>query len=136
MTKSTLLGLGLLVCACAALEKSATESAAEDAKASEMVAKRGDDHPLYVARTADGELVMASSHHDAMNGLAVGSTELGVKGRENALMICKRVMLTGSHLPEWTCRFMSEVEQDRMRTQMMMLKIHACTSRECWGVGY
>jgi hypothetical protein len=134
MTKSILLGLGLVVCACATLKKSAAESAAEDAMASQVAAKRGDDHPLYVARTADGELVMAASHHDAMNGLAVGSTEMGVKGREDALMICKRVMLTGSHMPEWTCRYMSEVEQDRMRTQMMLLKIpRACMSLECWG---
>lgn len=134
MTKSILLGLSLLVCACATLKKSAAEAAAEEAKANEMAAKRGDDHPVYVAKTADGQLVMASSHHDAMNGLAMGSTEVGVKGRNDALMICKRVMLTGSHMPEWTCRYMSEVEQDQMRTQMMLQKIpHACMDKGCWG---
>jgi hypothetical protein len=134
MVKNVVLGLGVLVCACAAIKKGAVESAAERPTAAELAAQREGAHPLYVGRGSDGEVVMATTHHDAMNGLAVASQDIGVSSRQDDSgdLICKRETITGTHLPQWICRYKSDVEQDRMRTQMMLENIpKACMAKAC-----
>jgi phosphoglucomutase len=133
MVKNVALGLGVLVCACAAVKNSAV---AERPAASEVAPKRGDAHPLYVGRGSDGELVMASSHHDAMNGLAVANQEIGVTSGpdQGGDFICKRETITGTHMPQWICRYKAEVEEDRIRTRRMLDNLpKACMGNACIG---
>ena len=81
-----------------------------------MLAEKGDpEHPLYVGRGDSGEIVVAASHYDAMNGLAVAAADIGAK--EGDLLICAREMLTGTHVPKWVCRFPREQEMERAATQ-------------------
>lgn len=132
MAKMIVLGFGLLVCACAALKTGAAEPGADRAQTSESVADiEHAQHPLYVGRGSDGELVMASTHHDAMNGLSVANSDIGATGRQDSDLICKREMLTGSHLPQWTCRYKADVERDRMRAQTYMQMPKACLDKAC-----
>jgi hypothetical protein len=136
MAKTIVLGLGLLVCACATVKNSAVASTADRPTATQVAAQREGAHPLYVGRGSDGELVMASTHHDAMNGLAVASEEISASGRkdDSGELICKRETITGTHLPQWICRYKSELEQDRMRTQMMLENIpKTCMAKSCGG---
>jgi phosphoglucomutase len=133
MVKNVVLGLGVLVCACAAVKNSAVESAAQR-PTTEVAPKRGDAHPLYVGRGSDGELVMASSHHDAMNGLAVAGQEIGVTSGQDGDFICKRETVTGTHMPQWICRYKAEVEEDRIRTQRMLDNLpRGCMDKSCLG---
>jgi hypothetical protein len=139
MTKSSLLVSVLLLSACAARSKAAAVPVAQGEPAGEGTAARRDDAPpLRVGRGPAGELVMATTHHDAMNGLSVTRKELGASARktDNSDLVCTRETPTGSHLPEWICRYKSEVEEDRVRTRMMLEKMpkecmaHKCASPE------
>src|SRR2546423_15360576 len=92
MPRKFLLGLALLaIAACAAPGKNAVvdEQSGQTAAAGE---KRDDAHPVFVGHGSDGELVMASTHYDSMNGLAVATQQLGVTtGREGGGdFACKR----------------------------------------------
>jgi hypothetical protein len=134
MTKIILPGVAMLVFACAHGKASPVAQTGGERAAEETAVNRGGDHPLYVGRGTDGELVMASTHHDAMNGVAVASSELGVTGKDDPDLVCKRETITGTHVPQWICRFKSEVEQDRIRTQQMLDKMpKACMDRSCFG---
>ena len=85
-----------------------------------VVARNRDPaHPLYVGRTADGEIVMATTHADAMHGLAVAATNLGAPRDADGddLLICRKEQLTGTHFPTWICRYPSEVERQHLATQ-------------------
>jgi hypothetical protein len=124
-TKS-LLGFALLaVAACAAPSKTAVA----DEKPGQ-----GATAGVFVGHGTDGELVMASTHYESMNGLAVGSQQLGVTaGRdEGGDFVCKRETVTGTHMPQWICRYKKEVEEDRLATQRMLDNIpKACMDRTC-----
>lgn len=80
---------------------------------------RDPSHPLYVGRTASGEIVMASTHADAMRGMAVSATNLGAPKDVNGddLLICRKELLTGTHMANWICRYPSEVERQHLLTQ-------------------
>jgi len=133
MPRKFLLGLALLaIAACAAPGKNAVvdERSGHAAAAGE---KRDDAHPVFVGHGSDGEMVMASTHYDSMNGLAVGTQQLGVtSGRdEGGDFVCKRETVTGTHMPQWICRYKAEVEEDRIRTQRMLDNI----PKTCMGAG-
>ena len=120
MPKKILLGLALLaIAACAAPGKGAVVDERQTAGAGE---KRDDAHPLFVGHGSDGETVMSSTHYDSMNGLAVASQDLGVtSGKDDrGEFVCKRETVTGTHMPQWICRYKTDVEEDRMRTQRML----------------
>jgi hypothetical protein len=70
---------------------------------------------LYIGHSQWGTLVVAASHYDAMNGLATSSSELGLPERKKASndMLCRREVVTGSHIPHWICRYQEEVRKDR-----------------------
>ena len=43
-----------------------------------------------------------------------------------------RETVTGTHMPQWICRYRKEVEEDRMRTQQMLETMpKACMDRVC-----
>ena len=89
---------------------------------------KGDpNHPLYVGHTDKGELVIAATHYDAMAGLAVMADEVDQKIAEG--MICRREMLTGTHVPSWTCRFKQDVDAEQRATQDWLDKPRNCLSR-------
>lgn len=70
---------------------------------------------LFIGHSVQGDLVVAATHYDAMVGRATTADELGLplrKGSSNE-MFCQREMLTGSHLPLWTCRYKEDIEQQR-----------------------
>ena len=93
--------------------------------------ERGDPaHPVFVGRGTDGEIVVAASHYDAMNGLAVAAADIGAK--EGDLLMCTREMLTGTHVPKWICRYPSEAERERQATQDWLVKARNCMSH-CGG---
>src|SRR4051812_13911535 len=92
-----------------------------------LVQKGDPNHPLYVGHTNKGELVLAATHYDAMNGLAVMADEVGQKIAEG--MICRREMLTGTHVPTWVCRFQKEVDEEQRATQDWMDKPRNCIAR-------
>ena len=85
------------------------------------------DHPLYVGHSDRGEIVVAATHYDAMSGLAVTADEVGQKRKEG--MICRREMVTGTHLPQWTCRFNKEVSEEAAATQDFLNRPRACLYR-------
>jgi hypothetical protein len=70
---------------------------------------------MYFGHSQGGALVIAASHYDAMTGLATTADELGLPARQSGSgeMLCQREMLTGSHLPTWTCRYKEDIEQQR-----------------------
>jgi hypothetical protein len=70
---------------------------------------------MYFGHSQGGALVIAASHYDAMTGLATTADELGLPARQSGSgeMLCQREMLTGSHLPTWTCRYKEDIEQAR-----------------------
>lgn len=126
MPRNVLLGFALLaIAACAAPSKSAVVQERQGQGASTGV---------FVGHGSDGELVMASTHYDSMNGLAVGSQQLEVtSGRdEGGDFVCKRETITGTHMPQWICRYKKEVEEDRRRTQQMLDNMpKGCMERSC-----
>jgi hypothetical protein len=70
---------------------------------------------MYFGHSQGGALVIAASHYEAMTGLATTADELGLPLRKggNSDMLCQREMLTGTHLPTWTCRYQEDIEQQR-----------------------
>lgn len=73
---------------------------------------------LFVGHSQDGQVVIAASHYDAMNGLAVVDTDLGLPGRKDTsgAMICRREMPTGTHVPHWMCRYTDDLAHERQLT--------------------
>jgi hypothetical protein len=48
--------------------------------------------------------------------------------------ICKRETVTGTHMPQWICRYKAEVEEDRIRTQRMLANLpRGCMDKSCLG---
>jgi hypothetical protein len=86
---------------------------------------KGDvDHPLYVGTSTNGEVVVAATHYDAVNGLAVTADEVGQRTKEG--MTCIKEMPTGTHVPLWTCRFNKDVEAERAATRDWLDKPRNC----------
>jgi hypothetical protein len=73
---------------------------------------------LFMGHSQGGALVVAATHYDAMTGLATTADEMGLAAREgsNGEMLCQREMLTGTHLPSWTCRYVEDTQEIRSRT--------------------
>jgi hypothetical protein len=114
MARSTVIGLALLLSACAGNRASST--AARNGTTIELTEK---GHGLFVGHTDSGEVVVSASHYNAMNGLAVLDTDLGVPAKDsNGMMLCQREMRTGTHVPRWVCRYQSIIEQERQITQL------------------
>lgn len=74
---------------------------------------------LFVGHTDEGQVVIAASHYDAMNGLAVMDTDLGLDKRNDVTsgaMMCRREVPTGSHVPHWMCRYVDDMAHERQLT--------------------
>lgn len=75
-------------------------------------------HGLFVGHTDNGDVVVAATHYNAMNGLAVLDTDLGVPAKDSAgLMFCQRMVVTGTHLPHWICRYQDAIDRERAASQ-------------------
>lgn len=73
---------------------------------------------LYIGHGTRGEVVVAASHYDAMNGLAVEASDLGLASfREGGQVFCLREVPTGTHLARWICRYQDAIERNRALTQ-------------------
>jgi hypothetical protein len=76
---------------------------------------------IFVGHTDAGEVVIAASHYNAMNGLAVLDTDLGIPAKESqGLMLCAREVTVGSHLPRWICRYQQDTAHNREETQVSL----------------
>ena len=74
---------------------------------------------LFIGHSQSGDVVVAASHYDAMHGLAVTATDLGLNPRQGSSgqMLCERDLITGTHVPRWICRYKEDVERQRQQTQ-------------------
>jgi len=108
LPKTALLALFVVVTACAAHHRRGT---------GELVL-REKSPGLFVGTSETGETVIAASHYDAMNGLALVDTDLGLEARKagSGAMICRREVPTGSHVPHWMCRYTEDIEHERQLT--------------------
>ena len=88
-------------------------------------ARTRDIDKLVVGHSQTGELVLASSHYDAMNGLAVADSDLGLEPRQDKShdLLCSREVPTGSHLPRWTCRYQEDLDKERSLTQDTLSRV-------------
>ena len=112
------IALALVLLACGACY---SNNAAVKAK----LTPRGEEaHPLYVGTSTDGEIVVAATHYDAMNGLAVTADEVGQKSKEG--MTCRRETVTGSHMPAWYCRYDKDIAAEQQATQDWIDKPRNC----------
>lgn len=118
MRTSVICSLLLLGCATPAQRK------LEDLRAQDPA------HPVYVGHSEDGTVVMATTHADAMHGLAVSATDLGAEKDTNGddKLICVKEMLTGSHYPTWTCRYPSAMEKQRNAVRNFFDKPKSCSN--------
>ena len=93
----------------------------------------GHQDRIFVGHSADGDVLVSSSHDDAMRGLAVPASELDASNASDpdGNLLCRRETPTGSHLPQWTCRYVREMEQDRERTRILLDRLPKnCMSAE------
>ena len=106
--KTAVLGLVVVLSACAA----------HRTVNSGVLVLREKSPGLFVGHSDSGEVVIAASHYDAMNGLAVADVDLGLPGRTtgNGAMLCRREMPTGTHVPHWMCRYVEDLEHERQLT--------------------
>jgi hypothetical protein len=100
------------------------------------LSRKGGDQPLFVGHTPDGELVVAAHHYDAMNGLAVTSDEIGATSTEDGSeLLCRREVITGSHYPQWFCRYKDEQERvstaDRQKARAFLEESRNNTCDDC-----
>lgn len=110
MSRGILLGILLSLFACS------------QTKQSTKLARKGGDRALFVGHTPNGEVVVAAQHYAAMNGMAVTADEIDATSTEDgSLLLCKREVVTGSHYPQWICRYkeeherVSELDRERAR---------------------
>jgi len=77
------------------------------------------DSGLFVGHSTNGDVVIASTHYGAMSGLATTAQELGLPGNKDkdGQMLCAREMLTGTHVPRWTCRYQDDITRERELTR-------------------
>jgi len=75
---------------------------------------------LYVGHSTQGDVVVASTHYDAMSGLATTAQELGLSANDDSKegqMVCQREMPTGTHVPRWICRYKEDIRRERELTR-------------------
>jgi hypothetical protein len=114
MVRTALLGLVVLT-GCAGVRASSTTTRAAPIELTEK--GRG----LFVGHTDNGDVVIAATHYNAMNGLAVLDTDLGVEAKDSqGLMLCSREVVTGTHLPRWLCRYQRDLDRNRLETELAM----------------
>ncbi|HET9754073.1 MAG TPA: hypothetical protein VFP52_13965 [Myxococcales bacterium] len=100
MSRAALLGILLPLFACV------------HSKPTTALARKGGDRALFVGHTPTGELVVAAHHYDAMNGMAVTADEIDATSTEDgSQLLCRREVVTGSHYPQWMCRYKEEQER-------------------------
>ena len=112
MTRTTALGIVLVLLGCA--------SGTREAKLASLKEKGDPAHPLFVGHSDQGDIVVAASHWDAMQGMAVAASDLGEKSDDK--LLCARQLLTGTHVPKWICRYQSEVDDMRRQTQNWLVE--------------
>jgi hypothetical protein len=106
LSRTAGLGLVLLMSACAGTTKNKV-----------LVLESPRSPGLFLGHSVDGDVVVASTHYLAMSGLATTDTELGLPARQSGSgeMLCRREMLTGTHVPRWICRYQEDIDADRER---------------------
>jgi hypothetical protein len=106
LSRTAGLGLVLLLSACAGTTKNKV-----------LVLESPRSPGLFLGHSVDGEVVVASTHYLAMSGLATTDTDLGLPARQSGSgeMLCRREMLTGTHVPRWICRYQEDIDADRER---------------------
>ncbi len=111
-TKITAVVLFLLGTACAGARKNTQVS-------QQGLTPAQSSPSLFVGHSQSGEVVVAANHYQAMNGLAVEDTDLGLKARKSGSgkMLCDRELLTGTHVHKWVCRYKDELDREREQTQ-------------------
>ena len=103
----------LLLCSCATVNPNSNQRAAGLVPAPSQPR-------LLVGHGNHGEVVMAASHYDAMNGLAVAARDLGAPSTDAGDVFCIREVPTGSHVPHWICRYQDAIERQREMTRNEM----------------
>jgi hypothetical protein len=121
MLKIVAFGAVLALCGC---------SSNNAAVKSKLIDHGDPAHPLFVGHSDQGEVVVASTHYDAMGGLAVAASDIGLKGKAD--MVCDREMLTGTHVPKWICRYKKDLDEERGVTQDWLDRPRNCEAR-CGG---
>jgi len=98
-----------------------------------QLTRKGGDHGLFVGHTSTGVVVVAATHYNAMNGLAVMAGDIeGTDVDDGSSMLCRREQVTGSHYPQWICRYkedearISQANRDKARAFLQSLP-QACT---------
>jgi hypothetical protein len=81
---------------------------------------------LLVGHSTYGEVVLAASHYEAMTGLATTDQDLGLAARRNGdgQMLCSREVPTGTHLPQWTCRYEQDIRDARQAARDFLDQPH------------
>jgi hypothetical protein len=111
MVRKAVLALFVLLSACA------SNRASSSARAPIELTEKG--HGLFVGHTDNGDVVIAATHYNAMNGLAVLDTDLGIPAKDSqGLMLCAREVVTGTHLPHWMCRYQRDIDRERLDTEL------------------
>lgn len=114
---------------------SACASASRNVAPVEMAGARSQPR-LFVGHGSSGEIVVAASHYDAMNGLAVEEMDLGLPagGDTDGQMLCIREVATGSHLPHWVCRYKAALDLERELTQNKLNEVRLAFDKPQQGV--
>jgi hypothetical protein len=90
----------------------------------EALKASGQPQRMFVGHSTDGEVLVSTSHADAMRGLVVPASEIDAKKEGDpdgdGGVFCSREMLTGTHVPRWICRYVREMEEDRHRAQVLL----------------
>jgi hypothetical protein len=105
-------------------------------KQTAQLARKGGDRPLFVGHTNGGMVVVAAKHADAMNGMAVLAQDIeGVDVEDGSILLCKREVITGSHYPQWICRYKDEQskvdENDRNKARMFLQSLNQTCTDNC-----
>ena len=86
---------------------------------------------LFVGHSDSGEVLVSATHADAMRGLAVPASQLDIHNADDpdGAVLCRREVPTGTHLPFWSCRYVSEIEHDRLGTRTLLDRLpKKCTT--------
>jgi hypothetical protein len=112
--KTSILGLSIALCACAAPQHVNL--------ASRKLLLQEKAPGVFVGHSETGEVVIAASHYDAMNGVAVADVDLGLAPNKSGSggMLCRREVPTGSHVPHWFCRYTEDMAAERQFTLNML----------------
>jgi hypothetical protein len=124
MSRAALLGILLPLFACM------------HSKPTQALSRKGGDRALFVGHTPNGDMVVAAQHYDAMNGLAVTADEIDATSAEDGTqLLCRREVVTGSHYPQWLCRYKEEQERlsdsDRRKARAFLQEGRNNTCTEC-----